>query len=135
LVNHLHPHCESSQLYKGLLNGSSRSVFNGKIYVDPIAQKTNAYQLNKNLLLGTNSRVDTKPQLEIFADDVQCTHGATIGQLNEEELFYLQTRGVSRPKAVKTLAKGFVDEIINTVQSTNVRAKLNQLLEPTFERL
>ncbi|MEI7998254.1 MAG: Fe-S cluster assembly protein SufD, partial [Candidatus Omnitrophota bacterium] len=86
------PNCTSYQLYKGILKDSSRAVFNGKVFVHPVAQKTNAYQLNKHLLLGKEARVDTKPQLEIFADDVKCTHGATIGQLSDEEIFYLQSR-------------------------------------------
>ena len=82
-VDHRVPNCTSNQLYKGILNNDSRAVFNGKVFVRPIAQQTNSYQLNKNLLLGDKCRVDTKPQLEIFADDVKCTHGATIGQLDE----------------------------------------------------
>lgn len=134
LVNHLHPNCESSQLYKGILNGSSRAVFNGKIYVDPIAQKTNSYQLNKNLLLGPKARVDTKPQLEIFADDVKCTHGATIGQLDEEQMFYLQARGIQKHEALKALAKGFVNDLIDSVEPSSITEKLHKLIEPTFER-
>jgi Fe-S cluster assembly protein SufD len=131
-VDHRVPNCTSNQLYKGILNDSSRSVFNGKIFVRPIAQKTNSYQLNKNLLLGKDCRVDTKPQLEIFADDVKCTHGATIGQLNDEEVFYLQTRAIPRTKAVKMLARGFVDDILNTIPSDAIRRKLNKFLKPTF---
>ena len=131
-VDHRQPNCTSNQLYKGILNGDSRAVFNGKIFVRPIAQLTNSYQLNKNLLLGQNCRVDTKPQLEIYADDVKCTHGATIGQLNEDEIFYLQSRSIARKQAVSMLSHGFVDDIINTVKHDSVRAKLNILIEPTF---
>lgn len=131
-VDHRQPNCTSNQLYKGVLNGASRAVFNGKIFVKPIAQKTNSYQLNKNLLLGKDARIDTKPQLEIGADDVKCTHGATIGQLNEDEIFYLQSRCISKKTAVKMLCQGFVDDIINTIPNGAVRYKLNRLLEPTL---
>jgi Fe-S cluster assembly protein SufD len=126
------PHCTGYQLYKGLLNGKSRAIFNGKIYVHAMAQKTNAYQLNKHLLLGNQARVDTKPQLEIFADDVKCTHGATIGQLSPEEIFYLQSRGITRQMAAQLLSKGFIDDIINTIKSGSIRGKLSRLLLKKF---
>jgi len=126
------PDCTCSQLYKGLLNGRSRAVFNGKIYVHPAAQKTNAYQLNKHLLLGKEAQVDTKPQLEIFADDVKCTHGATIGQLNEEEIFYLQSRCINQKMAIELLSKGFIDDIINTIKTEAIRRKLSRLLLKRF---
>lgn len=126
------PNCTSYQLYKGLLNGKARAIFNGKIYVHPIAQKTNAYQLNKHLLLGRESRVDTKPQLEIFADDVKCTHGATIGQLSQEEIFYLQSRCITQPMAIQLLSKGFIDDIINTIKTDSIRGKLSRLLLKKF---
>lgn len=134
-VDHKQPNCVSNQLYKGILNGASRAVFNGKIFVRQIAQQTNSYQLNKNLLLGKDCRVDTKPQLEIFADDVKCTHGATIGQLNEDELFYLQTRSIPRRKAIVMLSHGFVDDLLNTIKSESVHRKLDLLLKPTFAAL
>lgn len=131
-VDHRVPNCTSNQLYKGILNGQSHTVFNGKIFVRQIAQQTNSYQLNKNLILGTDCRVDTKPQLEIFADDVKCTHGATIGQLNEEEIFYLQSRAIPKKSAVKLLARGFVDETLDKIVNPAIIKKLNILLEPTF---
>lgn len=134
-MDHRFPNCTSNQLYKGLLNGESHSVFNGKIFVRQIAQKTNSYQLNKNLILGVNCRVDTKPQLEIFADDVKCTHGATIGQLNEEEIFYLQTRCISKKDAVKLLAHGFVQDILEKIHHPAIVSKLNVMLKPTFAAL
>ena len=134
-VDHRFPNCTSNQLYKGVLNGSSRAVFNGKIFVKDIAQQTNSYQLNKNLLLGTDCRVDTKPQLEIFADDVKCTHGATIGQLNEDEIFYLQSRCVSKDEAKRMLARGFVDELVNQFKNDSINKKLHILLEPSFQKL
>ena len=123
-IDHRVPHCDSHQLYKGILNGSARAIFNGKVLVRSEAQQTNSYQLNNNLLLGENCRVDTKPQLEIFADDVKCSHGATIGQLNEDELFYLQTRCIEKNKAIRMLARGFVDDVLNKVSSQKIRNKL-----------
>ncbi|MGE0267168.1 MAG: Fe-S cluster assembly protein SufD [Candidatus Omnitrophota bacterium] len=134
-VDHRFPNCVSNQLYKGVLNQSSRAVFNGKIFVKPIAQKTNSYQLNKNLLLGDKCRVDTKPQLEIFADDVRCTHGATIGQLDADEMFYLQTRCIGQAESKKMLVKGFVDDLLNTVKNQEIKRKLLTLLEPSFAQL
>ena len=132
LIDIVYPNCTSSQFYKGLLNGASHAVFNGKIYVHSEAQKTNGYQLNKHLLLGPESRVDTKPQLEIFADDVKCTHGATIGQLSDEEVFYLQSRCINRQTAIQLLSKGFIDDIINTVKNASIRRKLGKLLSVKF---
>ncbi len=134
-VDHRFPNCTSNQFYKGILNGASRGVFNGKIFVRQIAQKTNSYQLNKNLVLGKDARIDTKPQLEIFADDVRCTHGATIGQLNEDELFYLRSRAIPLKLATKMLAQGFVDEILANIQSEEVARKAHIVLEPTFHSL
>lgn len=134
-VDHRAAHGTSSQIYKGILNDSARAVFNGKIFVRAKAQGTNAYQLNKNLLLGKDCRVDTKPQLEIFTDDVKCSHGATIGHLNPEEIFYLQSRCISAETAAKLLTRGFSDDIIHTVRDEGIRQKLTRLLEPTFEAL
>ncbi len=128
LIDHQQPNCTSHQLYKGILNDASHAVFNGKIFVQPIAQKTNSYQLNKHLVLGKQARVDTKPQLEISADDVKCTHGATIGQLNEDELFYLQTRSIGREDAVRMLSRGFVDDILDKLRNQTIRQKLGKLL-------
>jgi len=132
LLDIQYPNCTSYQLYKGLLNGKSRAIFNGKIYVHSIAQKTNAYQLNKHLLLGKEARVDTKPQLEIFADDVKCTHGATIGQLSQEEIFYLQSRCITQEMAIQLLSKGFIDDIINTIKCDSIRIKLSRLILKKF---
>jgi len=132
LLDIQHPNCTSYQIYKGLLNGSSRAIFNGKIYVHSLAQKTNAYQLNKHLLLGKDARVDTKPQLEIFADDVKCTHGATIGQLNQEEVFYLQSRCIPKQMAIQLLSKGFIDDILNTIKNDSIRGKLKPLIVKKF---
>lgn len=134
-VDHRHPNCTSNQLYKGLLNHSARAVFNGKIFVKPEAQQTNSYQLNQNLLIGDKARVDTKPQLEIFADDVRCTHGATIGQLEELELFYLQSRAISKEVAKNILATGFAKEALDEIKHENIVPKLEKLLESTFARI
>jgi Fe-S cluster assembly protein SufD len=135
LLDILYPNCTGYQLYKGLLNGSSRAIFNGKIHVHAAAQKTNAYQLNKHLLLGNQARVDTKPQLEIFADDVKCTHGATIGQLSQEEIFYLQSRCITPQLAIQLLSKGFIDDIINTIKNGSIRGKLSRLLLKKFPEI
>jgi Fe-S cluster assembly protein SufD len=135
LLDIQHPNCTSYQLYKGLLNGASRAIFNGKIYVHSQAQKTNAYQLNKHLLLGKDARVDTKPQLEIFADDVKCTHGATIGQLSQEEIFYLQSRCISKKMAIQLLSKGFIDDILNTIKIESIRGKLSRILHKKFPEI
>ena len=131
-VDHRAPNATSNQLYKGVLNDAARAVFNGKIFVQPIAQQTNSYQLNKNLLLGKECRVDTKPQLEIFADDVKCTHGATIGQFNEDEIFYLQARGVPRKIATRLLTQGFVDDVLNRLTRDSVREQVAQLVAPSL---
>jgi Fe-S cluster assembly protein SufD len=112
LVEHRAPHAKSNQHFKAVMNDQSSSTFEGKIYVIPEAQKTEAYQLNNNLLLGSKSFAFSKPNLEIFADDVKASHGATVSNLSEEELFYFQARGISKKVASETLAKGFLDEII-----------------------
>ena len=134
-VDHRQPNCTSNQLYKGILEGSSRSVFNGKIFVNEIAQLTNSYQLNKNLLLGKDCRVDTKPQLEIFADDVKCTHGATIGQLEKDEVFYLQSRCISKQDATKILVRGFIEDLLVDVSSETLQDKIHWLVEPAIQAL
>src|SRR5438105_14786657 len=102
-LDHTAPHAASHELYKGILDGSSSAVFNGKIFVRKDAQKTDAKQTNKNLVLSEDSTINTKPQLEIFADDVRCTHGATVGQLDEEAIFYLRSRGIAREQAREML--------------------------------
>ncbi|MCH9021757.1 MAG: Fe-S cluster assembly protein SufD [Planctomycetes bacterium] len=135
LVNHNHPNCASSQLYKGILADHSRGVFNGKIFVKPAAQLTNAYQLNRNLMLSPNAEADTKPQLEIYADDVRCTHGATIGQLNEDELFYLRSRGITRLAAVSMLSHGFADDVLAKIKNQTIRDRLRLELETYFTEI
>jgi len=127
-IDHAKPHGTSQQVYKGVLSGHSRAVFSGKIFVRKNAQKTDAHQVNKNLLLSEGATVDTKPQLEIFADDVKCTHGAAVGQLSEEEIFYVKSRGMGEEAARNLLTYGFASEILNTVKLEPVRSKLDQLI-------
>lgn len=114
-IDHAKPHCNSHQLYKGILDGESRGVFNGKIIVRKDAQKTDAIQNNKNLLLSTKAEIDTKPQLEIDADDVRCTHGATIGQLSDESLFYLRSRGIPQAEARGLLIYAFAADLLERI--------------------
>ena len=126
MIDHRKPNCSSHQLYKGILDGKSRAVFNGKIFVRHDAQKTDAMQTNKNLLLSNEARVDTKPQLEILADDVKCAHGAAVGQIDEDELFYLETRGIHRDLARNLLTYGFAEEVIGKIKIDSIRAQLDK---------
>jgi len=125
MIDHRQPHCTSHQLYKGILDGKSRAVFNGKVFVRHGAQQTNALQTNKNLLLSNEARVDTKPQLEIFADDVKCAHGAAIGQLEEDEIFYLESRGLRPELARNVLTYGFAEEVIEKIKIASLKRELD----------
>ncbi|MCA1632985.1 MAG: Fe-S cluster assembly protein SufD [Acidobacteria bacterium] len=125
LIDHRKAHCTSRQNYKGILDGKSRAVFNGRVFVHKDAQQTDAVQSNKNLLLSPEARVDTKPQLEIYADDVKCAHGATVGQLEEEELFYLLSRGLHTELARNLLTYGFAEEIVEKIKIDSIRAQLD----------
>ncbi len=116
LVDNRMPNCFSNELYKGVMDGRTTGVFSGKIYVRPDAQKTNAYQTNNNILLSENATVNTKPQLEIFADDVKCSHGCTVGRLDEEALFYLRARGISKEHAQAMLLKAFAENVIEQIK-------------------
>ncbi len=120
-IDHLQPHCDSNELYKGILNDRGRGVFSGTIYVARDAQKTNAFQSNRSLLLSDEAEVDSKPQLKIFADDVKCTHGATIGQIDDEAVFYLQQRGISKADAFTLLRSAFAGEIIENIEISELR--------------
>jgi len=128
IMDHAQPRCNSHELYANVLDGKSRAVFNGKIFVRPDAQKTDAKQSNRNLLLSKDAVIDTKPQLEIFADDVKCTHGATIGQLDEDALFYLRARGINKDKARDILTYAFASEIIDYIKVEILRDRLAQEL-------
>ena len=131
-IYHDHPNCNSWEVYKGVLDGRSRGVFNGKVFVKPEAQKTDAKQTNRNLILSDGARVDTKPQLEIFADDVRCTHGATIGRLDEVAVFYARSRGIPAAEARRLLTYAFAAEVVSEVALEPVRAELDRLV---LERL
>jgi len=128
LIDHREPNCTSRQNYKGILDGRSRAVFNGRVFVREGARQTDAEQSNKNLLLSPEARVDTKPQLEIFNDDVKCSHGATVGQLAEEELFYLLSRGLHQDLARNLLTYGFAEEIIEGVKHESIRVQLDEAI-------
>jgi Fe-S cluster assembly protein SufD len=132
IVEHAQPHCASHEYFNGILDDKSKGVFHGRILVREIAQKTDAKQTNKNLLLSDDATADTKPQLEIYADDVKCTHGATIGQLNQESIFYLRSRGMSRDTARQMLIHAFAGEIIERIKSVPAREIIDKLV---WERL
>lgn len=133
-VDHAKPHCHSNQLYKGILNGSSSGVFSGRIIVRQDAQKTNAFQSNKNILLTEQATINSKPQLEIFADDVKCSHGATSGQIDEEALFYIRSRGISEQHAKNILHHAFAWEIIEKISNPELRNYLDYLLMIALNR-
>jgi Fe-S cluster assembly protein SufD len=133
-IEHTKPKATSLELYKGILGGSARGVFNGKILVHKDAQKTNARQTNKNLLLSADAVVNTKPQLEIYADDVKCSHGSTIGQLDRDALFYLRSRGLGREEAQSLLSYAFASEVVGKIKVDYLRQKLNDYLLNKFSR-
>jgi len=137
-IHHNKPNCQSNQLYKGILDGKSTGVFNGKIFVERDAQKTNAYQSSKNILLSDDSAINTKPQLEIYADDVKCSHGSTTGQLNEEALFYLRSRGLSVDSARNLLLYAFANDVLSTIKIESLKNYLEELvnsrLSPTLSK-
>lgn len=128
VADHQKPNSFSNELYKGIMDDQSRGVFNGKIYVRPDAQKTNAFQSNRNILLSDGAKVNTKPQLEIWADDVKCSHGCTTGQLDEEALFYLQTRGISKKNAQAMLLYAFAGEVIDTINIPSIKEYMEKII-------
>jgi Fe-S cluster assembly protein SufD len=128
LVHHIEPNCESHQDYKGIYGDSSTGVFNGKIIVDKIAQKTNAFQKNNNILISDKATINSKPQLEIFADDVKCSHGCTIGQLDEDAMFYMQTRGIPQKEARALLMYAFANNVLETVRIPELKTRINKLI-------
>jgi Fe-S cluster assembly protein SufD len=132
-IDHAVPHCNSHELYKGILANESRAVFSGKVLVREDAQKTDAKQTNRNLLLSGAARVNTKPMLEIFADDVKCTHGATVGQLDADALFYLRSRGMSPDVAKVLLTHGFAMEVLDTIELDPLREELDRLVLSKLE--
>jgi Fe-S cluster assembly protein SufD len=126
IIEHTVKNCTSHQTYKGVLSGKSRAVFNGKVFVAEGASGTDGYQSNKNLLLSNDARVDTKPQLEIFNDDVKCSHGATVGQIEDEELFYLLSRGLNETLARNLLTYGFAEELISKIEIESIKKQLDE---------
>jgi len=131
-IDHVKPHGSSRELYKGILDGKAAAVFNGRILVRPDAQKTDSKQTNKNLVLSDDATIDTKPELQIFADDVRCTHGATIGQLDAESLFYLQSRGIGRSDARRLLTYAFAQDIVDRIKIQSLRDSLERILFEKF---
>ena len=128
-INHNSPNCKSYQKIKNVLNGKSRGVYQGKIFVEKIAQKTDAYQLSKALILNDDAEFDAKPELEIYADDVKCSHGSTSGSIDSDAIYYLMTRGISKNEAVKLLIHGFLNEILENITITDVQIFLEKTLE------
>lgn len=132
-VDHKLGHCESNEIYKGVMDGQSTGVFNGKVYVRPNAQKINAYQSNGNVLLSKDASIRSKPELEIYADDVRCSHGSTTGQLDEEGVFYLRSRGLSEKNARKLMVSAFIAEALEEIKNEDVRTFVDQLLDNRFQ--
>jgi Fe-S cluster assembly protein SufD len=133
LVDHKVAHCESHELYKGVVNDKATAVFNGKVFVRKDAQKINAFQSNANVLLSDDSTVNSKPELEIYADDVKCSHGSTTGQLDEEAVFYLRARGLSEKSARKLMISAFINDVIEKIQNEEVKLFIIQLLQERFD--
>ncbi len=134
LIEHAQPHCQSHEFYKGILGGRATGVFRGKIHVHQVAQKTNAYQANQNLLLSETAQINTKPQLEIYADDVKCSHGATIGQLDADALFYLRSRGMGHREAVRVLTRAFAGEVLDRVRVPALKDQLDLLVNHRLDQ-
>lgn len=132
LIDHAKPHCNSHEHYKGILDGKSRGVFNGKVIVRPNAQKTNAFQENNNIILSDDALINTKPQLEIFADDVKCSHGATIGQLDADSMFYLKSRGLGEDTAKAILLHAFASEVIKSIKVHPIKDYIEEILSKKF---
>lgn len=135
LVDHLVPHCESNEIYRGILGGKSTGVFNGKVFVHPDAQKTNGYQQNNNILLTDDATMNSKPELEIYADDVRCSHGSTTGQLDEDAVFYLRARGLDEFGATALLLTAFAGEVLNSVSNEELRNILEQKIQAKLKEM
>jgi Fe-S cluster assembly protein SufD len=131
VVDHLQPNCNSNELYKGVLNGKSIGVFNGKVFVRPNAQKINAFQSNANVLISDDASMNSKPELEIYADDVKCSHGSTTGQMDDEAIFYLRARGLSEKSAKALMTQAFIGDVLNKIDNEEildyVQSKLGEL--------
>jgi Fe-S cluster assembly protein SufD len=134
-IDHAKARCTSNELFKGIMKDRSIGVFNGKIMVREDAQQTNAYQTNHNILLSDEATVNTKPQLEIYADDVKCSHGATLGNLDEESIFYLRSRGIGKDRAKAMLLRAFADEIINLISFEELKDLVSAIVDNYFESI
>lgn len=132
-INHAMPLCISNQVYKGIIDDEASAVFFGRVLVAKDAQKTNANQSNKNVLLSESAKINSKPQLEIYADDVACSHGSTTGQLDQEAMFYMQTRGIQKEKARAMLLYGFISEVVNKIPNEAVKAYIDKLVKIMLE--
>ena len=135
LVDHLVPHCESNEIYRGILAGKSTGVFNGKVFVHRDAQKTNGYQSNNNILLSDDATMNSKPELEIYADDVRCSHGSTTGQLDEDAVFYLRARGLDEFGATALLLTAFASDVLNAISSESLREELEQKIQNKLKEM
>ena len=133
LVDHLKPNCQSNELYKGIVGGKSTAVFNGQIFVEKDAQKTNAYQSSKNILLSNDASVFAKPELEIYANDVKCSHGTSTGKVDEDALFYLKARGIGEESARKLLLQAFAHEVIDQLKNETIKEKVSALFEQSLQ--
>ncbi len=133
LVDHLKPNCQSNELYKGIVGGKSTAVFNGQIFVERDAQKTNAYQSSKNILLSDDATINAKPELEIYANDVKCSHGTSTGKIDENALFYLKARGIGEESARKLLLQAFAHEVINQLTNEVIKEKVSELFEQSLQ--
>ena len=134
-INHKYENCKSSQLIKSVLLDKSNGTYQGKIYVDKRAQKTNGYQLSKALILSENSEFNSKPELEIYADDVKCSHGSTIGNIDENSIFYLMSRGLTRDQANKMIVEGFLNEAIETITEPNIKLLISELFKERINKI
>ena len=128
MIHHKEPNCTSHQDYKGIYGGHSVGVFNGRVLVEKEAQKTNAFQANNNVLISDKASINTKPQLEIFADDVRCSHGCTIGQLDNNALFYLRSRGIPEKEATALMMFGFANKVLTSVQNQEIKSMINKII-------
>jgi Fe-S cluster assembly protein SufD len=135
VIDHAQPHCESHELFNGIFDDQSRGIFNGRIVVRPGAQRTDSKQTNNNLLLSAEARADSQPQLEIYADDVKCTHGATLGPLDDASMFYLRSRGIDVAAARRLLTYGFGADIVNRIRTPSIRQDLDRALADRLEQL
>ena len=133
LVDHRKPNCESNELYKGVLSDQSTGVFNGKIFVQQDAQKTNAYQNCRNVITSDSASMNSKPQLEIWADDVKCSHGTTTGKLNDEAIFYMQSRGIPKPDAIRLQLVAFAEDVVSQIKIEELREILDERIEQKLQ--